>query len=416
MEPLVPVTVMVEVGGWLMVERPKPPPHPLSVASTMPKSTRHSRPLHLRIRLTGIKKKTAASTGAATGQRGMLVVFSSAVCMLVCTVMVLVAPALPGVTLTGVKETVAPVGIPLAVKVTGWVKLPSTDATDTVYCAAEPADTACVAGVAVTAKSAAATTGAVPVPVSDEVCGEPAALSATVSDAVTDPVNVGAKITEIVHFPPAASEVPHVFVLLNTLVFVPVSEMPVMLSAAFPVLLRVAVCAVLLLPVVTEPKARIDGVRVAAGDVATAVPIPLRLDACVPRLSNTLSEAEALPAAIGLKVMPMVQEELAASEEPQLFVPMLNTDAFVPVRVTDVMGSDAVPALVRVKSCDVLALPTFTLPKFAVAGVSAACGTWDEDVPLQVKAIDCGGKAGGFPKLALRLAVRVSTITGSQLS
>jgi hypothetical protein len=220
---------------------------------------------------------------------------------------------------------------------------------------------------------------------------------------------------ERVHFAPAASELPQVFVSLKTLAFAPVMVMPVMVKAALPVLVSVADCAVLLVPVVTEPKASVAGVNVAAGAATMAVPVPLRLEVCVPTLSTTPSEAEALPAAVGLKVMRMVQEVLAASDEPQVFAPMVKADAFAPVRAMDVMGSDAVPAFARVKSCDALAPPTFTLPKFAVAGVSAACGVGDVAVPLQLRAIDCGGAAGGVPKLALKVAERASTIAGSQL-
>jgi hypothetical protein len=51
----------------------------------------------------------------------------------------------------------------------------------------------------------------VPVPLSGAVCGEPAALSATLTFAVRLPVVVGMKRTEIWHEPPGATELMQVF-------------------------------------------------------------------------------------------------------------------------------------------------------------------------------------------------------------
>ena len=59
----------------------------------------------------------------------------------VCTVSVLVALLPPGVTETGEKVAVAPVGSPLAERLTGSLKLPFTDVTIIVYCTLPPAFT-----------------------------------------------------------------------------------------------------------------------------------------------------------------------------------------------------------------------------------------------------------------------------------
>jgi hypothetical protein len=255
-----------------------------------------------------------------------------------------------------------------------------------------------------------------PVPVSDEVCGEPDALSATLSVAVAVPADVGAKTMEMVHFAPAASELPQVVVSLKTPASAPDRVMPVIAKAALPVFMRVAVCAALLLPVATEPKVSVAGVSVAAGAVTTAVPEPLMLEVCVPTLSTTLSDAEALPAAVGLKETLMVQEAPAASELPQLFMPIEKAAAFVPVIAMDVIGRAALPALARVKVCDELALPTFTLPKLTVVGVSAACGAAIGVVafPSQLKAVDCCGIGEG--KFAPRSAERGPSAEGVQVT
>ncbi len=51
-----------------------------------------------------------------------------------------------------------------------------------------------------------------PVPVRLSVWGLPPALSAMLRVAVRDPLAAGVKVTLIVHLPPAATELPHVFV------------------------------------------------------------------------------------------------------------------------------------------------------------------------------------------------------------
>lgn len=117
---------------------------------------------------------------------------------------------------------------------------------------------------------------------------------------------------------------------------------------------------------------------------ASATPVPLNAALCVPTLSTTESEADALPADVGLNVTVMVQELPAASDSLQVFVPKVNADALVPPMLTEVMGSEAVPAFLSVKVCEALVLPTFTLPKDPVVGVSAACGA-AADVPVPVR-------------------------------
>ena len=85
---------------------------------------------------------------------------------------------------------------------------------------------------------------AVPVPVSADVCGEPLALSAIVSVPVRVPVAVGVKVTEIVHFAPAATLAPQVLDSAKS----PDAAMEAMLNAAWPELVKVTVCAGLVVP------------------------------------------------------------------------------------------------------------------------------------------------------------------------
>lgn len=51
-----------------------------------------------------------------------------------------------------------------------------------------------------------------PVPVKLTVCGLPLALSENVNVPLTVPATVGVNVTLVVHFAPAATELPHVFV------------------------------------------------------------------------------------------------------------------------------------------------------------------------------------------------------------
>jgi hypothetical protein len=101
-------------------------------------------------------------------------------------------------------------------------------------------------------EKSAAGGGAVAVPVSEIVCGEPAALSFTVSVAVSVPVAVGANVTAMLQEAPVASDAPQMLVLAKTALLVPVRLMPVIVSGALPVLVSVAFCAADVAPVVAE--------------------------------------------------------------------------------------------------------------------------------------------------------------------
>ena len=91
-----------------------------------------------------------------------------------------------------------------------------------------------------------------------------------------------------------------------------------MLKAAWPVLLRVTVCAVLVTSTAWLPKARLVGERLATA----AVPVPERLTICgLPlALSVMLTEAVRLPLAAGLNVTLIVQLAPAATELPHVLV------------------------------------------------------------------------------------------------
>src|ERR1700722_13641615 len=103
-----------------------------------------------------------------------------------------------------------------------------------------------------------------------------------------------------------------------------------MVSAVAPVFVSVTVCAALVDRRFVEPKVNVEGLIDAAG--APAVPVPLRVTACgLPvALSDTVTDADRAPAAVGLNVTSMVQLPSSATDEPQLFV-WEKSPEFVPV-------------------------------------------------------------------------------------
>jgi len=164
-----------------------------------------------------------------------------------------------------------------------------------------------------------AVAAAVPVPVRLTVCGLPATLSEMLTDAVRVPAAVGLNVTLIVQLPPPATELPQVFVSAKSAVLVPVMLMLVMLKLVFPVLLRVTLCAVLVVPTFWLLNVRLVTERLA---VADAVPVPVRLTVCgLPAaLSEMLTNAVRVPVAVGLNVTLIVQLPPAATELPQVLV------------------------------------------------------------------------------------------------
>jgi ribose/xylose/arabinose/galactoside ABC-type transport system permease subunit len=107
----------------------------------------------------------------------------------------------------------------------------------------------------------------VPVPLSETVCGEPEALSATLSVAVKLEADAGVKVTLMEQLALAANDAPQLLVCAKFDGFAPVIEMLLMVSGAVPVFANIAVCATLVVPLV-EAKLSVPGVSDACGAVA----------------------------------------------------------------------------------------------------------------------------------------------------
>jgi hypothetical protein len=99
------------------------------------------------------------------------------------------------------------------------------------------------------------------------------------------------------------------------------------------------------------------------------VPAPDRPTACglPPPLSLTESEAVRLPFVCGVKVRLIEHDWPPPRLEPQVLV-WEKSLGFEPVTVIDVTLTLDLPLLVIVTDCELLLLPTFTLPKFKLAG------------------------------------------------
>ena len=217
---------------------------------------------------------------------------------------------------------------------------------------------------------------ATPVPLSFTDCGEPVALSATDSAAVSAPAAAGLNSTDTVQLAPTASEVPQVVAdLINDVALVPVMVSEVSVSAAVPVFFTVTTCAAVVTPTVVEANVKDVGDSVTAGAVA-ATPVPLRLTDCGEPVALSAIDRAAVrvPAAAGLNSTDTVQLAPTASDVPQVVADFRNELALVPVMVSEVSVSAAVPVFFKVTTCAAVVTPTVVEAKVKDVGESVATG------------------------------------------
>jgi hypothetical protein len=106
-------------------------------------------------------------------------------------------------------------------------------------CAAEVDSAAAVKLSELALRVIAGVAGKAPVPVSEITCGEPAALSITSTAAAKLPLAAGVKVTDIEHDAAGARLAPQLFVSAKTAAFAPAIVIPLIESAAVPVLVSV---------------------------------------------------------------------------------------------------------------------------------------------------------------------------------
>ena len=132
---------------------------------------------------------------------------------------------------------------------------------------------------------------------------------------------------------------------------VPATAMLVRVKAELPPLVRVTLCAVLVVPTDWLPNARVEAERPTVPDN----PVPPRLTAWglpAVALSARLTEAVRLPEAEGVKVTVIVQLPLAPSDPPLYgqvpAVVRAKSPALLPVTVMLVTVKLTLPVFVRV--------------------------------------------------------------------
>lgn len=156
-------------------------------------------------------------------------------------------------------------------------------------------------------------TGLTPVPFTRIFCGLLDALSEIVTVPDFVPSTVGENVTVILHFAPAAIEVPQVFTWLNG----GLATMLIFVSATFWLLVRVTAGAVVLAPRVTFPKFRVVGDTVTGWTPVPLTPIDWGL---LLASSATVRVEEREPKAEGENLTLIEQLAPAPRVDPQVLV------------------------------------------------------------------------------------------------
>ena len=232
-------------------------------------------------------------------------------------------------------------------------------------------------------------------PDSATVSGLDGALLATDSDPDADPLAVGANFTLTVQDPPAAMELPQVFVWLNG----PLTLTEDTDAAVLPGLVTVTVCAELVEPTARLPNETLDGDAVSAL-LVLVVPVPD--SATVSGLDGALlatdSDPLAAPLAVGANVTLTVHEAPAAMDDPQVFV-WLNG----PLTLTEDTDAAVLPGLVTVTDCAPLVDPTAWFPNDTLDG-DAVRGLLVPPPPEPGKTSNSASCAADQPVLAVKLS------------
>lgn len=195
--------------------------------------------------------------------------------------------------------------------------------------------------------------GVTPVPERGTLCGLPPALSVILTVALREPATEGENVTLIVQLAPDASVAGLSGQLADSAksaAFVPPTAILLIVSGAVPLLVRVIVCAALVVPTFWLPKLALAGLSVTPGADVTPVPERGTLCGLPPALSLMLTVAVRAPFADGVKVTLIVQLAVAA-RMPGLAGQLsdsVKSAVFVPFTVMPLIVSAAVPLFVSV--------------------------------------------------------------------
>jgi len=143
-------------------------------------------------------------------------------------------------------------------------------------------------------------------------------LSAKVTSALRNPVNVGSKYAVTVQVLPAARDVLHPSVREKSPGFAPVRVTLVSARVPVPVLVTVIFCPALFFPTVWVAKVTEVGLKLMPGTVP--VPLRLRLWGLFVALSVKVTSAVVEPVACGVKVTVIMQVAPMGTLVPHVFV------------------------------------------------------------------------------------------------
>lgn len=182
-------------------------------------------------------------------------------------------------------------------------------------------------------------------------------MSVIVRDAVRLPPAVGLKATESVHFAPAATELPQVFVWVKSPGSAPVTAILEIVRLTLPPFSRLTFSGLLLSP--TGSLANVTLVELSV-TIGLATPVPRSVTVCgvLVALSAIVSAPLADPASTGANTTSNVQELPAAKLLPQLLF-----WAKLPLTLTFEIAAGALLELVSVTVCVPLEDCTSSLPK-----------------------------------------------------
>lgn len=181
-----------------------------------------------------------------------------------------------------------------------------------------------------------------------------------------------------------------------------------MLTAAPPLLVRVAVFEPLVWPKDTLPQVMEEGETVSAIEELAPVPDKATVSGVEELLLVMFQLAERAPDAVGLKTMLAVQLAEAARVDPQLVEETAKSEALVPVMPALLRVTELEAPFVTVMVCVLLDEPVATLPNDKVVGARVTLPV--PPVPRPNRATCCGLLPA--PSVKLSVAVRVPETVG----
>lgn len=205
--------------------------------------------------------------------------------------------------------------------------------------------------------------GAWPVPLRLKLVA-PVPLWVSVTVPVREPAALGVKLTLMTQVPLMASALPQLLDWAKSLAPA-VTETPLMVRGAVPLLVTVTVCTALVVPVCCAAKVS----EVGDSEALPSMPVPDKVAVTVPAPVAKLSEPERAPVVLGVKRVVTVQVAPAFSDVVQVVDTKLKSEPVTDAAVGTVTLMAARPVLVSVDVA-VLLEPTCVLAKDALLKVA----------------------------------------------